>query len=126
MKGYKIYRNNMMGFDYDEKYAINYSKAIQEFNNLLRKSIKNVYCSIDKSEFSEEVTSFREYKMNNVFNNKSNKKIELICRKCPFILYKEDGKLIAKVLSWEEPDYEYGDADIISEDIVLEEIELIE
>lgn len=123
MKGYKIYRCDQMGFDYDEKYSINYSKAVQEFNDLLRKAMKDVYGTIEKSDFSDEVASFREWEMTRAFGGSD---IEIICRKCPFILFRKGNKLIARVYSWKEPDHEYGDSDITSEDIILKEIELIE
>ena len=119
MKGYTIYCQDRMGYEGNKTYALKYSKAIQEFNNLLRNSI-NEYDVVEKEEFSQEVIEFKEENM------RINTDIELICRKCPFVLYRRKGELRARIFFWERTSYEYEEYDILTEEVILEEIELLE
>jgi hypothetical protein len=117
---FKVYVVDCMGYEGDtEIFATNYSRALEEFNNLVRETIKEAYEIVDKSEFSHLVSELREDKYKLIE--------EIICRKCPFILYKDkDGKLKANIYEWDEPSREYMEQDIICETVVLEKIELLE
>lgn len=112
----KIYVNNEWGTE-KEAYKINPKKAIQAFNNLIREEMKQVYEPIEKEDFSDEVASFKEW----------NKEDEIICRKCPLIIYKDkENKLVARIYSWDEPSYEEREQDIVSKEVILEQIEINE
>lgn len=123
MKGYSVYHKDIMGFDDKRVYSLDYSKAIQEFNNKIRRTISKVYVSIEEEDFSDEVASFKRYLTEKCFDGKD-KDIEIISRKCPFILFRQKDQLIARVYSWDKPCHEYQEQDIIFEDVILEEIEL--
>lgn len=111
----KIYVNEMWGLE-KETYKINPKKAIQAFNNSIREEMKQVYDTIEKEDFSDQVGIFKKWE----------NEYELVFRKCPLIVYKKDNKLIARIYSWGEPCYEYGEADIESKEVILEQIEVTE
>lgn len=111
----KIYVNEMWGSE-KERYKIDKNKAIQSFNDLVREEMRQVYETIDKGDFSEEVASFKHWE----------KDYELVFRKCPLIVYKKENKLIARIHSWGEPCYEYGETDIEYKEVILEQIEVNE
>lgn len=125
MKAHSIYREDVVGYEYDRQYALNYSKAIMLFNDLLRKTIKDTYDTIGKENFSEEVANFKKWEMGKRLDGFTTD-IEIVCRKCPFIIYKKNSKLIARVYSWDISDYEYREQDITTEEVVLEKIEMLE
>lgn len=117
MKAFKIYKTDRMGFDYEITYACKYDKAIQIFNDDIRKEYKEVGEDIvDRIDFGEEVRVFRKY----------NKDSELICRTYPIIMHKKDKKLIAHIPQWEKTSYEYNEYEIVGDSIILEEIELLD
>jgi hypothetical protein len=111
----KIYVNSVWGSE-KEVYKIDGKKAIQAFNDLVREEMKQVYEPIGKEDFSDEVSSFKEW----------NSEYELVFRKCPLIVYKKDNKLIARIYSWGEPSYEEREQDIESKEVILEQIEVTE
>ena len=111
----KIYVNEIWGSE-KETYKINPKKAIQVFNNLVREEMKQVYEPIGKQDFSEEVSNFKSWE----------NEYELVFRKCPLIVYKQDNKLIARIYSWGEPSYEEREQDIASKEVILEQIEVTE
>lgn len=119
MKIYRIYSQCMMGFDEDVKYKKNINSAIKYFNDLIRKTIKEVDI-IDRDDFSNSVAELRE----NIEN--WNKDCKIICRKYPILIYKKENKTIATIDYWRKVSYEYNEYDIETEAIVLEEIELID
>lgn len=119
MLAYKVYKEDRMGFESDIVYACKNKKAIQLFNNVIRKELKDIGGDIvNKEDFSEEVSGFREY----------NSDKELICRTYPLIIYKDNKnkRIIANIPYWEDTSYEYNEYEIIANSIVLEEIKLID
>lgn len=125
MKGYKIYEQLKLGEESKlTKYSANYNKAVQEFNDFLRKAIDdNLFEIVSKNDFGREVLSFRKSLK---LYNKDN--IEIICRKCPFIIYryKDTNKLIANLYYWKMIGNKYEDYDIDAQSVVLEEINILE
>lgn len=119
MRIYKIYANCPMGFESDVEYKKNYNKAIQSFNNLIRKTLKEVEV-VDRDDFGDRIADFRE----NIEN--WHKDCEIICRKYPLLVYKKGNKTIASIDYWSRTSYEYQEYDIESEEVVLEEIEILE
>lgn len=119
MKIYRIYSQCMMGFEGDVEYKKNINNAIQYFNNLIRRTIKEVDI-VDKDYFSNGVAEFRE----NIEN--WHKDCEIICRKYPLLIYKKKNKTIAVIDHWEKASYEYNEYDIETEKIILEEIKIID
>lgn len=106
-----------MGYEGNTKYCKNYNKAIEVFNSSVKNAVKYAGDDIvDKSDFSEQISSFKEW----------NKNSEIISRKYPYLLYKERGLLTAQVFHWERTSYEYQEYDIVDLVIILEEIEVIE
>lgn len=117
MEAFKIYKLDKMGYDYEISYALDYDKAIQIFNDYIRKEHKAASKFIvDKTDFAEEISMFREY----------NKNAELICRTYPLIMYKSDIRITALIPQWEKTSYEYDEYDICGDLIVLETIELLD
>jgi len=113
---HKIYVDEMWGSE-KETYKISPKKATQAFNNLVREEISQVYEPIGKEDFSEKVADFRKWES----------EYKILCRKMPLIIYKdEENRLKARIYSWGQPDYEYGEADIESKEVILEEIEINE
>ena len=119
MKIYKIYTECQMGFEGDIEYKKSINKATQYFNNLIRKTLKEVEV-VNKDDFSNNVAEFRD----NIEN--WHKDCKIICRKYPILIYKKKNKTIAVVDHWEKVSYEYNEYDIESEQIILEEIEILE
>ncbi|WP_238899325.1 hypothetical protein [Clostridium sp. YIM B02500] len=118
MKAYKIYISDNYGFEMKEEYASTYSKAIQILNNKIRKAVKQLKGDlVRKEDFSEEIQRLRE-------DHPWNGEIEIISRKMPYILYKRKNELIATIPYWEKTSYEYDEWDVVSEDIILKEIEI--
>lgn len=122
MRGYSIYRRDSSGFEDKRQYSINYSAAVQIFNNLLRKSVSEVYETIEREHFSQIIIDFKRDYLDPRLENK----IEMICRKNHFIIYREKGYLIAIIYYWSEPLDSEDYQEITTEQIILEEIELIE
>lgn len=117
MKAYKIYQVDHCGFEGAVKYTLTYNKAIQIYNDKIRAEIKDVGEDIvDKYDFSGMVGNIRGY----------SKDSEIICRKYPIIMYEEKNRTITDVCYWEKTSYESERYDIISNSIILEEIELME
>ena len=79
MKIYKIYTQYKMGFEEDIEYKKSINKATQYFNNLIRKTLKEVEV-VDKDDFSDNIAEFRE----NIEN--WHKDCEIICRKYPILI----------------------------------------
>lgn len=119
MKIYRVYSRCMMGFEGDIEYKKNINKATQYFNDLIRKTIKEVDV-VDKDYFIDGLVNFRE----NIEN--WHKDCEIICRKYPVLIYKRGNKTVAVIDYWEKVSYEYNEYDIGSEQIILEEIEILE
>ena len=114
MKAYRIYNQDIMGFESDIKYSLNYSKAIQIFNDKIREEYKENDV-IDRFEFREVIQDFRK-----------RDDIEILCRTYPVIIYKKGNDIFASIWFWEKVLCEYDEYDIMSNPIILEEIELIE
>ena len=112
MKIYKVYSQCMMGFESDIEYKKSIDKATQYFNDLIRKTLKEVEI-VDKDDFSDSIEKWHE-------------DCEVICRKYPLLIYKQGSKKIVVIDYWARTSYEYPEYDIESEQIVLEEIELLE
>lgn len=119
MKIYRIYTQCMMGFDGDVEYKKDINNATQYFNNLIRKTLKEVTI-IDKDDFSSSVEEFKKDIEN------WHKDYEIICRKYPLLIYKKKNKTIAIINHWTKASYEYNEYDIETEKILLEEIEIID
>ena len=119
MKIYKVYSQCMMGFESDTEYKKSIDKATQYFNDLIRKTIKEVNI-VDKDDFSDSIANFKD----NIENYY--KDCEVIWRKYSLLIYKKKKKKIAVIDYWTRASYEYHEYDIESEQIVLEEIELLE
>lgn len=119
MKIYKVYSQCMMGFESDTEYKKSIDKATQCFNDLIRKTIKEVNI-VDKDDFSDSISNFKE----NI--ESCYKDCEVICRKYPLLIYKQENKKIAVIDYWTRASYEYQEYDIESEHIILEEIEISE
>ena len=119
MKIYRVYSQCMMGFEGDIEYKKSINKATQYFNDLIRKTIKEVDV-VDKDYFIDDLVNFRE----NIEN--WHKDCEIICRKYPVLIYKHGNKTVAVIDYWEKVSYEYNEYDIKSEQIILEEIEILE
>lgn len=117
MKGYKVYEQDSMGYEGNIVYSKNHSKAVALFNAAVKNAINEVYGDmVDKKDFGEKISSFRLW----------NKDAEIISRKYPYLLYKENELLIAQVFYWVRTSYEYQEYDIVNSTIILEEIEIIE
>ena len=117
MRAFKIYKRNIIGFEYEISYAYKYDKAIQVFNNYIRKEYREAgKYVVDRIAFSEEIRKFREY----------NKDLKLICRTYPLIIYKNSKKLIARIPQWVKTSWEYNEYDILEDSIILEEVELLD
>ena len=119
MKIYKIYNECMMGFERNIEYKKSIDTATQYFNDLIRKTLKE-FEIVDKYDFSDSIANFKD----NIENYY--KDCEVICRKYPLLIYKQGNKKIAVIDYWARTSYEYQEYDIESEQIVLEEIELLE
>lgn len=119
MKIYKVYSQCRMGFESDIEYKKSIDKATQYFNDLIRKTLKEVEI-VDKDDFSDSIAHFKE----NI--EKWHEDCEVICRKYPLLIYKQGSKKIVVIDYWARTSYEYPEYDIESEQIVLEEIELLE
>ena len=119
MKIYKVYSQCMMGFESDTGYKKSIDKATQYFNDLIRKTLKEVDI-VDKDDFSDSIANFKD----NIEN--WHKDCEVICRKYPLLIYKQDNKKIAVIDYWARTSYEYQEYDIESEHVILEEIEILE
>ena len=119
MKIYKVYSECMMGFQGNIGYKKSINKATQYFNDLIRKTIKEVEI-VDKYDFSEGIANFKE----NIEN--WHKDCEIICRKYPLLIYKQGNKTIAVIDYWARTSYEYQEYDIESEQVILEEIEILD
>ncbi|MDC0802720.1 hypothetical protein POG14_11030 [Clostridium paraputrificum] len=116
---YKIYSQCQMGFEGDIEYKKSINTATQYFNNLIRKTLKEVEV-VDKDDFSDNIAEFRE----NIEN--WHKDREIICRKYPILIYKDKNKTIAVIDYWSKTSYEYNEYDIESEQIILEEINIVD
>ena len=119
MKIYRIYSECRMGFDSNVKYKKDINSATQCFNDLIRKFLKEVDV-VDKDDFSENITEFRDHIKN------WNEDYEIICRKYPLLIYKSKNKTIAVIDYFIKTFCEYEEYDITSENIVLEEIEILD
>lgn len=115
MKGYKIYIESEYGFEEDVTYSINYDKAIQKFNNYIRKVMSETDL-ISKEDFSEQIAYFKD----------NENDYEIICRSYPIFIYKRNNKMIATLMYWTRTSYEYQEYDIVGENIILEEINIEE
>lgn len=120
MKAFKIYATDRIGFENEVVYACNYNKAIQLFNNAIRKELFNAGDDVvDKDDFGQEIREFKKY----------NKDREIICRKCPVLIHRkndDEKSKIANIVRWEKTSYEYNEYEILSNSIILEEIEILE
>lgn len=119
MKIYKVYSQCMMGFEGDTEYKKSIDKATQYFNDLIRKTLREVDI-IDKDDFSDSIANFKD----NIEN--CYKDCKVICRKYPLLIYQQGNKKIAVIDYLRRTSYEYQEYGIESELIVLEEIELLE
>lgn len=119
MKIYKIYSECMMGFEGDIEYKKSINKATQYFNDLIRKTLKEVDV-VDEDDFSDSIANFK----GNIEN--WHEDCEVICRKYPLLIYKQGNKKIAVIDYWARASYEYQEYDIESEQIILEEIEILD
>ena len=108
-----------MGFEGDILYKKSFNKAVQSFNDLIRKTLREVDV-VDRDYFSDGVASFRESIEN------FHEDCEIICRKYPVLIYRKDNKMIGIVDHWMKASYEYNEYDIETERIVLEEIEVVD
>lgn len=108
-----------MGFEGDIEYKKSINTATQYFNNLIRKTLKEVEV-VDKDDFSDSIAEFRE----NIENWHTD--CEIICRKYPILIYKDKNETIAVIDYWSKTSYEYNEYDIESEQIILEEINIVD
>ncbi|QEZ68012.1 hypothetical protein D4A35_03320 [Paraclostridium bifermentans] len=131
MKGYKIYEELRWGGESSEtKHSVNYGKAIQIFNDFIKKATKeNKEDLVNEEDFREEIVDLREHqRFNKKLYKDGSRDFEIICRKYPVLIYKynKTNKMVANVYFWERTSYEYQEYDIESQTFILEEIEIIE
>lgn len=126
MKGYKISEQNDMGFESDAQYTTNYDKAVQIWNNAVRKAIAERDC-VGSEEFGEDVQNWKEDK-SRCFLKEDKDRYEFLYAVAPIIVYKDKktNKQIANVYYTYKSSYEYNEWDIAEDHVVLEEIEIVE
>lgn len=122
MKIYKVYMTSY--FDYELEcpkaiYTTNYNKANQIFNDLIRDECKSYsYNMLNEEEFREAIKRFRKFRIRRVS--------EFICRKYPFIMYKDIfDKLVVVFPYKEEKTCGCEGYNIEAHKLILEEIEVI-
>lgn len=124
MIGYRIYEEGQWGENPNKvTYTTNYDKAVQLFNDLVRRTFtesKDVL--VDREDFSEEVANLKEEIK--LFNSN----VEVVSRSYPYILTRDltDNTLCARLYVWEQVSYEYTEYDIQTIALVLKEINFIE
>lgn len=119
MKIYKVYREFEMNCESDVQYMKNINGAIQYFNDLTRKYIKETDY-IDKEYFEEAIEDLR----NGIKEFYTDR--EIVCRKYPLLMYKEKDKLVAQICFWSKCSYEFDEWDIEEYKIVLEKIKVLD
>lgn len=122
MKIYKVYMVSYGDYELEYPkavYTTNYDKAIRIFNDLVRDEYKNSCCRLKEEEFREAIKRFRKW---------GNKRVgEFICRKYPFIMYKDIyGRLIVTIPYKEQKTCGCEGYNIKSNSLILEEIDVIE
>lgn len=115
MVGYKVYSVCEIGFEDNISYFTNKDKAIQVFNNLIRKFIKELEI-IDRNDFSEEIQGCRE----------ANKDLTMVSRTYPVIVYEKQNSTLAFIQHWEEVWWETGEKDIVCDRVIIDEINIID
>lgn len=117
MKSYKLYEQDLMGYESNTIYLKSYNKAIQWFNNEVKNAVAEAGEDIvNKSGFSEQISSFRSWSKNE----------EIISRRYPYLLYKKDNRLIVQVFYWQNTSHEHSEYEILDLTIILEEIDIVE
>lgn len=125
MNGYKIYTSDEIGYEIDTKYTVSYNKAIQIFNDKIRKAVYD--CGLDiisREDFGDEIASIRERIQTK--SSYSSDEGKMICRAYPILIMKYENSLVASIFYWYKCSYEYSEYDITSSNIVLEEIEIVD
>lgn len=123
MKIYKVYMVAYGGYELEDPkavYTTNYDKAVQILNDLVRDECKEVhYYSLNEEEFREAIKRFRKFGMKRIG--------EFICRKYPFIMYKEIyGDLVVSIPYKEEKTCGCEGYNIKSNSLILKEIDVVE
>ncbi len=123
MKIYKVYMVSYGDYELEYPkavYTTNYDKAVQIFNDLLRDEYKEFYyCRLNEEEFREAIKRFRRWGMKRVG--------EFICRKYPFIMYKDIyGNLVVSIPYKEEKTCGCEGYNIKSNSLILKEIDVVE
>lgn len=123
MKGYRVFTQDMMGYESDEAiYTTNYQLAVKAFNKCLKKSIKNNNVITDKSDFGDIKSDFKKWSF---FKNNKESPVEIVCMKAPYIVHKRGKRLTASVYFDYRCSYEYEEHDTGEELVIIEEIEII-
>lgn len=123
MKIYKVYMVSYEDYELENPkavYTTNYDKAVQIFNDLVKKECKeSSCCRLKEEEFREAIKRFRKWGIKRVG--------EFICRKYPFIMYKDIyGSLIVTIPYKEQKTCGCEGYNIKSNSLILEEIDVIE
>lgn len=121
MLGFKVFTEDMMGFENNETlYTTNYKIAVKEFNRQLKKSISQNDVIFDKDDFGEIKSEFKKPPL-----IEPKEPIEIICMKAPYIVAKQGKRLTASVFYDYRCSYEYDEYNTGIETIIIEEIEIL-
>ena len=125
MKGYKIFVVGEYGFERYEQISTNYDKAVQIWNDTIRKTIKEKNCIYE--DFGEEVQEWKEDNAKPFFEEDKDR-YEFLYGVAPIIVYKDkkENSQIAEVYYSYKCSYEYDEWDTRADNVVLKEIEIIE
>lgn len=126
MKGYKISIVGEYGFERGMQITINYDKAVQLWNDTVRRAISERDC-LTSEDFSEEIQQWREDK-EKPFLEEDKDRYEFLYGVAPIIVYKDkkNNSQIANVYYGYKSSYEYDEWDVNADSVILEEIEIIE
>lgn len=123
MKGYRVFTQDMMGYESDEAiYTTNYQLAVKVFNKQLKKVMRENDIIIDKSDFGDIKSDFKKWSF---FKDNKESQVDIVCMKAPYIIHKRGKRLTASVYFDYRCSYEYEERDTGEELVVIEEIEII-
>lgn len=128
MKGYKIAVYGCWGDVCDMQIAINQKKATQIWNDKVRERIRANDC-LTSDDFGEDIQSWKEDKLGGfIIDEEDRDRYEFLYAVAPIIVYKDKKKnrQIANVYYSYKSSYEYDEWDVGTEEVVLEEIEIVE
>lgn len=121
MKAYKVFTQDMMGFEGNEiVYTTNHQIAVKSFNKQLKKAMNDNDIITGKEDFGEIKNHFKEPTLIN-----PKELIEIICMKAPYIIYKQGKRLTASVFYDYRCSYEYDEHDTGTEMVIIDEIEVL-